>query len=119
MAAPRGLYLFVTYCCRQDGGTTWSVFVCHILLKARWRRHVVCICLSHIVVGKMAAPLGLYLLHIVASKMTAQSDPCVQLYKNVHVKYCIRALIILDNNNIYVSWMIYLYIYSILFCILF
>ncbi len=82
MAAPRGLYLFVAYCCRQDGdatwsvfvfvtycsrqdgGATWSVFVCHIILQARWRHHVVCICLLHIVVGKKAAPRGLYLFVI-------------------------------------------------------
>jgi hypothetical protein len=56
MAEPRGLHLFVTYCCRQDGGTTWSVLVCYILFQARWRSHVVCIYLLHIVVGKMAAP---------------------------------------------------------------
>jgi hypothetical protein len=61
MAAPRGLSLFVTYCCRQDGGATWSVFVCYICLKPRWRRHMVCICLSHIVAGKMAASCGLHL----------------------------------------------------------
>jgi hypothetical protein len=34
MAAPRGLHLFVTYCFSQDGGATWSAFVCHILLQA-------------------------------------------------------------------------------------
>jgi hypothetical protein len=27
MAAPRGLHLFVTYCCRQDGGGKCSVYV--------------------------------------------------------------------------------------------
>jgi hypothetical protein len=61
MAARRGLHLLVTYCCRQDGGATWSVFDSYILLKARWWRHVVFTCLLHIAVGKMAAPRDLYL----------------------------------------------------------
>jgi hypothetical protein len=64
IAAPLGLHLFVTSCCRQDGGATWSVFVCHIILQARWRHHVVCICLLHMFVGKMAAPRGLHLFVI-------------------------------------------------------
>jgi hypothetical protein len=51
--APPGLYLFVTYCCRQDGGAKRSVFACYILLQTRWRRQVACICMSHIVAGKM------------------------------------------------------------------
>ncbi len=61
MAASHGLYLFVTYCCRQDGGAAWSAFVCYILLQGKWRRDVVCICLLHMFVGKMAASHGLYL----------------------------------------------------------
>jgi hypothetical protein len=85
MAAPRGLYLFVTFCCRQDGGATWSTSVCHIILQARWRRHVVYICLSHNIAGKMAAPRGLYLfVTYFAGKMAAPRG----LY--LFVTYCFR-----------------------------
>ncbi len=76
MTAPRGLHLFVTYCCRQDGGATRSVFVCHILLQTRWRRHLVCISLSYVYCCK-------------------QNDGAKwSICTIVHVKYSILAVII-------------------------
>jgi hypothetical protein len=80
MAARRGLYLFVTYI-----------------------YHMVCICLLHIVAVKMAAPRGLYLFVTYCSR---QDDGAKWFICTVvHVQYSSRALIIHDNNNIYVLWM--------------
>ncbi len=91
MVASKGLHLFVTYCCRQDGGATWSAFVCHILLQARWRRDVDCLCLSHLVEGKLAAPRGLYLF---VTYCCRQDDGAKwSICTIVHVQNSIRALI--------------------------